>query len=201
MSRSLITFIYKDEMFEFSKQRTSVNTVLDAFSSICGFYADDILLEKENTKKVHANDDIYFPRSQDNENNHYIISIPAILKAENIFVMTESRAVHQDIRPLHVLILNLMPKKIETETQILRKLSNTPLQIEVDLLRIDDHVSKNTPKAHIDTFYQDFDHVKDKYYDGLIITGAPLGKVPFEQVSYWDTLVKIMILTIKNVIL
>lgn len=84
MSRSLITFIYKDEMFEFSKQRTSVNTVLDAFSSICGFYADDILLEKENTKKVHANDDIYFPRSQDNENNHYIISIPAILKAENI---------------------------------------------------------------------------------------------------------------------
>ena len=118
-------------------------------------------------------------------------SLPAneILKAENIFVMTESRAVHQDIRPLHVLILNLMPKKIETETQILRKLSNTPLQIEVDLLRIDDHVSKNTPKAHIDTFYQDFDHVKDKYYDGLIITGAPLGKVPFEQVSFWVCLV------------
>ena len=84
MSRSLITFIYKDEVFEFSKQRTSINTVLDAFSSICGFYADDILLEKENTKKVHANDDIYFSRSQDNENNHYIISIPAILKAENI---------------------------------------------------------------------------------------------------------------------
>ena len=113
-------------------------------------------------------------------------SLPAneILKAENIFVMTESRAVHQDIRPLHVLILNLMPKKIETETQLLRKLSNTPLQIEVDLLRIDDHVSKNTPKAHIDTFYQDFEHVKDKYYDGFIITGAPLGKVPFEQVSY-----------------
>ena len=84
MSRSFITFIYEDEMFEFLKQRTSVNSVLDAFSSICGFYADDILLEKENTKKVHANDDIYFPRSQDNENNHYIISIPAILKAENI---------------------------------------------------------------------------------------------------------------------
>lgn len=84
MSRNLITFIYKDEMFEFSKQRTSVNTVLDAFSSICGFYADDILLEKENTKKSYANDDNYPTRQPNNENNHYIISIPAILKAENI---------------------------------------------------------------------------------------------------------------------
>ncbi|MGN1394741.1 MAG: homoserine O-succinyltransferase [Succinivibrionaceae bacterium] len=121
-------------------------------------------------------------------------ALPAanILTAEKVFIMTDSRAVHQDIRPLHVLILNLMPKKIETETQYLRKLSNTPLQVVVDLLRIDDHVSKNTPKAHLDTFYQSFQQVKDKYYDGLIITGAPLGKVPFEEVKYWDTLKEIV---------
>ena len=121
-------------------------------------------------------------------------ALPAagILTAEKVFVMTESRAVHQDIRPLKLLILNLMPKKIETETQFLRKLSNTPIQVIVDLLRIDDHVSKNTPKAHLDTFYQRFDDVRDQYYDGMIITGAPLGKVPFEEVKYWDTLVEIM---------
>lgn len=116
----------------------------------------------------------------------------AILQAEKVFVMTDSRAEHQDIRPLRVLILNLMPKKIETETQYLRKLSNTPLQVKVDLLRIDDHVSKNTPKAHLDSFYQSFDEVRDSYYDGMIITGAPLGKVPFEEVKYWDSLVEIM---------
>ena len=112
-------------------------------------------------------------------------ALPAagILTAEKVFVMTESRAVHQDIRPLKLLILNLMPKKIETETQFLRKLSNTPIQVIVDLLRIDDHVSKNTPKAHLDTFYQRFDDVRDQYYDGMIITGAPLGKVPFEVVK------------------
>lgn len=121
-------------------------------------------------------------------------ALPAanILTAEKVFVMTETRAIHQDIRPLKVLILNLMPKKIETETQYLRKLSNSPLQVIVDLLRIDDHVSKNTPKAHLDTFYQSFDQVKDNYYDGMIITGAPLGKVQFEDVKYWDTLVEIM---------
>lgn len=128
-------------------------------------------------------------------------ALPAatILTAEKVFVMTESRAIHQDIRPLHVLILNLMPKKIETETQFLRKLSNTPLQVIVDLLRIDDHVSKNTPKAHLDTFYQSFDELKDKYYDGMIITGAPLGKVPFEEVKYWDNLVRIMKWTNEHV--
>src|SRR5574344_27242 len=121
-------------------------------------------------------------------------ALPAasILTAEKVFVMTETRAVHQDIRPLHVLILNLTPKKIETETQFLRKLSNTPLQVIVDLLRIDDHVSKNTPKAHLDSFYRSFDDVKDKFYDGMIITGAPLGKVAFEEVKYWDTLNEIM---------
>ena len=113
------------------------------------------------------------------------------LRSENIFVMTESRAAHQDIRPLSVLILNLMPKKIETETQLMRKLSNTPLQVSIDLLRIDDHVSKNTPKAHIDTFYESFDEVRDRYYAGMIITGAPLGTVPFAQVKYWKTFVEI----------
>ena len=121
-------------------------------------------------------------------------SLPAaeILQAENIFVMTETRAAHQDIRPLKLLILNLMPKKIETETQLMRKLSNTPIQVQIDLLRIDDHVSKNTPKAHIDTFYQDFSQVQERFYDGMIITGAPLGKVEFKDVSYWEKLQEII---------
>lgn len=114
------------------------------------------------------------------------------LRAENIFVMTESRAAHQDIRPLSILILNLMPKKIETETQILRKLSNSPLQVSISLLRIDDHVSKNTPQSHIESFYLDFDQVKDRYYDGMIITGAPLDFVEFRDVTYWDTVCEIM---------
>ncbi len=121
-------------------------------------------------------------------------ALPAagILTAEKIFVMTETRAEHQDIRPLRMLILNLMPKKIETETQFLRKLSNTPIQVIVDLLRIDEHVSKNTPKAHLDTFYLKFDDVRDGFYDGMIITGAPLDRVPFEEVHYWDVLTDIM---------
>ena len=121
-------------------------------------------------------------------------ALPAasILTAENVFVMTETRAVHQDIRPLHVLILNLMPKKIETETQFMRKLSNSPLQVVVDLLRIDNHVSKNTPKAHLDTYYQNFAAVRDRFYDGMIVTGAPLEHVPFSEISYWNTLTEIL---------
>ena len=115
-----------------------------------------------------------------------------VLSAENIFVKTESRALHQDIRPLRVLLLNLMPKKIETEIQLMRMLSNSPLQVHVDLLRIDDRESKNTPKAHLDTFYQDFSQVKHNRYDGLIITGAPLGLTQFADVVYWDTLVEII---------
>ena len=115
-----------------------------------------------------------------------------VLSAENIFVMTESRALHQDIRPLRVLLLNLMPKKIETEIQLMRMLSNSPLQVHVDLLRIDDRESKNTPKAHLDTFYHDFSQVKHNRYDGLIITGAPLGLTQFADVVYWDTLVEII---------
>ncbi|MGR5068105.1 MULTISPECIES: homoserine O-acetyltransferase MetA [Vibrio] len=115
-----------------------------------------------------------------------------VLRTENIFVMSESRAASQEIRPLRVLILNLMPKKIETETQFLRLLSNSPLQVNVELLRIDNRPSKNTPTKHLDTFYRQFEMVKDKNFDGMIITGAPLGLVQFEDVIYWDHLKTIM---------
>ena len=115
-----------------------------------------------------------------------------ILANENIFLMPESKASHQDIRPLRILMLNLMPKKIETETHFLRMLSNSPLQIEFELLRISGHESKNTPKKHTDSFYRTFDQVKHQKYDGLIITGAPLGLISFEEVSYWDELKQIM---------
>lgn len=111
-----------------------------------------------------------------------------ILRHENIFVMRDSRATSQEIRPLKVLILNLMPKKIETETQFLRLLSNSPLQIDVELLRIDDRPSRNTPTEHLNAFYRQFDMVKDRYFDGLIITGAPLGLVQFDDVVYWEHL-------------
>ncbi|QQX78922.1 homoserine O-succinyltransferase [Shewanella sp. KX20019] len=108
------------------------------------------------------------------------------LESENIFVMSETRAANQDIRPMKVLILNLMPNKIETETQLLRLLGNTPLQVDVDLLRIHDKESKHTSIDHMNNFYRDFEQVRGKNYDGLIITGAPLGQVEFEDVSYWD---------------
>ena len=97
-----------------------------------------------------------------------------ILRGENIFVMSEARASSQEIRPLKVLLLNLMPKKIETETQFLRLLSNSPLQVDVELLRIDNRPTKNTPTEHLDTFYRQFEMVKDRNFDGLIVTGAPL---------------------------
>jgi len=120
--------------------------------------------------------------------------LPAIdvLKEENIFVMTESRAIHQDIRPLRLLILNLMPVKITTETHLLRMLSNTPLQVEITLLNTLSHTSKNTPIEHLMTFYKTFDEVKHKRFDGLIITGAPVELLPFEEVDYWDELTSIM---------
>ncbi|MBM6868271.1 homoserine O-acetyltransferase MetA [Collinsella tanakaei] len=114
------------------------------------------------------------------------------LKGENIFVMTEFRAIHQDIRPLHVLILNLMPTKIATETQIMRKLSNTPLQIEVELMRTKSHEATHVAASHLETFYRTFDEVRDRHYDGLIITGAPVEQMPFEQVDYWPELCDIM---------
>lgn len=121
-------------------------------------------------------------------------SLPAtsVLESENIFVMTEYRAMHQDIRPLHILLLNLMPTKIVTETQILRKLSNTPLQIEVELLQTISHEAKNVSEQHLSAFYRSFDEVKDKRYDGLIITGAPVELLDFEDVDYWDELCEIM---------
>ena len=120
-------------------------------------------------------------------------SLPAVetLRSENIFVIDEQRATRQDIRPLKIAILNLMPLKIMTETDLLRLLSNSPLQIELDLLDIDGHESKNTPKAHIDMFYKRFDDIKNENYDGFIITGAPVEKVDFNEVDYWDNLTEI----------
>lgn len=121
-------------------------------------------------------------------------SLPArsILEGENIFVMTEYRALHQDIRPLSVLILNLMPTKIITETQLLRKLSNTPLQIQVELLRTASHRSQNTDESHLSSFYTTFEQVKHRNFDGLIITGAPVEDLEFEAVDYWSELQDIM---------
>ncbi|MEF1220293.1 homoserine O-succinyltransferase, partial [Photobacterium damselae] len=115
-----------------------------------------------------------------------------ILRSENIFVMTEARAASQGIRPLKVLLLNLMPKKIETETQFLRLLSNSPLQVDIELLRIDNRPTKNTPQEHLDTFYRQFEMVKGRNFDGLIVTGAPLGLVQFEDVLYWEEIQIIM---------
>lgn len=110
------------------------------------------------------------------------------LELENIFVMSESRAMTQDIRPLKILFLNLMPTKMETETQILRLLSNSPLQVDVELLQVATHVSKNTSKEHMLKFYKTFDDVKDERFDGMIVTGAPVELMPFEEVDYWDEL-------------
>ena len=115
-----------------------------------------------------------------------------ILADENIFAMTETRAITQDIRPLRILLLNLMPKKIETETQISRILGNTPLQIELTLIRTESHQSTNTTQEHLLAFYKTFDDVKDEYYDGMIITGAPVEMMAFEEVDYWDELCEIM---------
>ena len=114
------------------------------------------------------------------------------LQNENIFVMDEGRASHQDIRPLKIALLNLMPTKITTETQLLRLLGNTPLQVEVTLLRTGTYQSKNTPEEHLLNFYQTFDQVSDQMFDGMIITGAPVEQLPFEEVDYWSELTRIM---------
>lgn len=114
------------------------------------------------------------------------------LELENIFIMTESRALTQDIRPLKILILNLMPTKIETETQLLRLLSNSPLQIEIELLQTATHQSKNTSAEHMLKFYKVFDDVQDEKFDGMIITGAPVEHLAFEKVDYWEELCTIM---------
>ena len=121
-------------------------------------------------------------------------SLPAraTLEGENIFVMTEYRAIHQDIRPLKLLILNLMPTKIATETQLLRKFSNTPLQIQVELLQTVSHSAQNVDRSHLESFYTSFDQIKNKFYDGLVITGAPVENMDFEAVDYWAELCQIM---------
>lgn len=115
-----------------------------------------------------------------------------ILTKENIFIMDESRALSQDIRPLKILILNLMPKKIETETQLLRLLGNTPLQIDIELMQTASHISKNTSAEHLVKFYKTFGQVKDQKFDGLIITGAPIEQMEFEEVDYWEELTQIL---------
>ena len=121
-------------------------------------------------------------------------ALPAVsvLERENIFIMKEGRALHQDIRPLRIAILNLMPKKIETETQLLRLLGNSPLQVDVDLMQVSSHESKNTPAEHLLHFYRTFRQLRGGRYDGLIITGAPVEQLPFEAVDYWEELTEIM---------
>ena len=121
-------------------------------------------------------------------------NLPAadILRNENIFVMNETRAIHQDIRPQEIVILNLMPNKTTTETHLLRMLSNTPLQLEVILVHPQTHTSKNTPQEHLDSFYKTFDLIKNRNFDGLIITGAPIELLDFEEVDYWSEMKEIM---------
>ena len=121
------------------------------------------------------------------------------LRSENIFVMTEKRAMHQDIRPLKIALFNLMPTKIVTETQILRALSNSPLQIDIVLLHTKSHASKNTPQEHLTSFYRTFDDVKNEKFDGLIITGAPVEMMKYEEVDYWEELCDVMEWSKKNV--
>ncbi|MBZ1965542.1 homoserine O-succinyltransferase MetA [Klebsiella pneumoniae] len=120
--------------------------------------------------------------------------LPAVnfLRNENVFVMTTTRATTQEIRPLKVLILNLMPKKIETENQFLRLLSNSPLQVDIQLLRIDARESRNTPAEHLNNFYCNFDEICDQNFDGLIVTGAPLGLVEFNDVAYWPQIKQVL---------
>jgi len=123
----------------------------------------------------------------------------SILEMENIFVMSRERAMSQDIRPLRIVILNLMPTKIETETQLLRLLSNTPIQVDVELLQMATHVSKNTPQEHLLQFYNTFGEIKDRRYDGMIVTGAPVEHLPFEEVDYWPELCAILEWSKKHV--
>ena len=128
-------------------------------------------------------------------------NLPAIkvLESENIFVMPNEVALRQDIRPLKILILNLMPTKITTETQLLRLLGNSPLQVDIELLQMASHTSKNTSPHHLTTFYKTFDQVREDTFDGMIITGAPVEQLPFEEVDYWDELCEIMEWSKRNV--
>nr|WP_319401233.1 homoserine O-succinyltransferase [uncultured Carboxylicivirga sp.] len=128
-------------------------------------------------------------------------ALPAreVLENENVFVIGETKALQQDIRPLKILILNLMPLKIATETHLLRSLSNSPLQIEVDFLMTSSHVSKNTPREHLFSFYKVFNEVRAEKYDGMIITGAPVELLEFEEVNYWEELTEIMEWSKRNI--
>ena len=127
------------------------------------------------------------------------LPVKEILEQENIFVMDERRAAHQDIRPISIGLLNLMPLKEDTELQILRALSNSPLQVDVTFVRVTSHVSKKTSTSHIYKFYEAFDDIKDKKFDGFIITGAPVEQMEFEEVDYWQELTEIMEWTKTNV--
>ena len=127
------------------------------------------------------------------------LPVKEILEQENIFVMDEYRAAHQDIRPISIGLLNLMPLKEDTELQILRSLSNTPLQVDVTFVRVTSHVSRNTSTSHIYKFYEPFDSLRNKKFDGFIITGAPVEQMPFEEVDYWEELKEIMEWTTTNV--
>ncbi|MCD7868578.1 MAG: homoserine O-succinyltransferase [Clostridiales bacterium] len=127
------------------------------------------------------------------------LPVKEILERENIFVMDETRALHQDIRPIQILILNLMPLKEETELQLLRSLSNTPLQVDVTFMAVESHESKNTSISHLNKFYQTFRELKGRRFDGMIITGAPVEQMEFEEVDYWGELIKIMDWAEKNV--
>ena len=133
------------------------------------------------------------------------IKIPAELPAyraldgENIFVMTDERAERQDIRPLEIVIVNLMPTKISTETQLLRLLGNSPLQVNITLLRTAEHVSAHTPAQHLERFYQTFEEIRDRSFDGMVVTGAPVEHLPFENVDYWGELLRIMEYTRRHV--
>ena len=120
------------------------------------------------------------------------LPVREILEKENIFVMDEHRATHQDIRPISIGLLNLMPLKEDTELQILRSLSNTPLQVDVTFVMVSSHVSKNTPTSHLNKFYYRFEEIRGRKFDGFIITGAPVEQIPFEEVDYWEELKEIM---------
>lgn len=127
------------------------------------------------------------------------LPVKEILEKENIFVMDEHRAAHQDIRPIQILILNLMPLKEDTELQLLRSLSNTPLQVDVSFMKTSTHESRHTSVSHLNQFYQSFGEIKDRKFDGLIVTGAPVEQMEFEEVDYWEELVEIMDWSTRNV--
>ncbi len=122
-----------------------------------------------------------------------------VLESENVFVMTEHRAGHQDIRPLRIAVVNLMPTKVNTETQLLRLLGSTPLQVEITLLHMGSHESRNTSEQHLEAFYATFDQVRDRKFDGLVITGAPIELLEFEEVDYWDELCRLMDWSLEHV--